>query len=385
MPQLPLPDDSIAALASAAGASARGIIRVSGPETIDVLRDWFSPATGVIAPFENRSAACTRGHLPVSGLTRPVPVDLCLWPSRRSYTGQPMAELHAPGSPPILEGILSELFARGVRPAQPGEFTLRAFLAGRLDLMQAEAVLGVIDARDRRELQQALDQLGGGLSSQIVRLRGDLLDLLADLEAGLDFAEEDIEFVSHGALLGRIGLARDAVAGLLRCAGRRLRSATQARVVLAGPPNAGKSTLFNALSGADAALVSNERGTTRDYLAVDVATDGVTFTLIDTAGSQRAEDVIAAAAQGHQREQLSQSDLVVCCHPADDPQAEFDALPAGKVLFVRTKADLDAKRSAGDLDGQSATLAGPVPPSRDHCESPPCFLSVSARTGAGVR
>ncbi|HTI52238.1 MAG TPA: hypothetical protein VL475_14845, partial [Planctomycetaceae bacterium] len=192
MSSLPHPDDTIAALASAPGSGARGIVRVSGPAVVDLLREWFVPAVEQIPAgngpsanvrwFERKFASCTSGTLAIAGVSRPVPVDLYLWPNRRSYTGQPLAELHAPGSPPLLEALLAGLHARGARPAQPGEFTLRAFLAGRIDLVQAEAVLGVIDARDRRELKQALDQLGGGVSSQVVRLRGDLLDLLADLE-----------------------------------------------------------------------------------------------------------------------------------------------------------------------------------------------------------
>ncbi|HMC10679.1 MAG TPA: GTPase, partial [Pirellulaceae bacterium] len=263
------PDDTIAALASAVGPGMRGILRISGPATKAVLEGLFTPGSAGEAPFPQSTPWCHAGVLRIAGINQPVPVDLYFWPNRRSYTGEPLAELHTIGSPPILEAILAELFARGVRASQPGEFTLRAFLAGRIDLTQAEAVLGVIDAQSESELATALNQLAGGLSSQIIRLRGDLLDLLADLEAGLDFADEPIEFVSHVSLVGRLGLARDVVTELFERATQRTRSSPKPRVVLAGPPNAGKSTLLNLLAGGRAALVSETAGTTRDYLAVE--------------------------------------------------------------------------------------------------------------------
>lgn len=349
------PDDTIAALASAPGSAARGIVRVSGPQVVEIVDSLLEPPRDKTL----RGARCWPGKIRVRDLALPVPVDLYLWPDRRSYTGEPLAEIHTVGSPPILEAVLSELFARGVRPAQPGEFTLRAFLAGRIDLMQAEAVLGVIDSRTDGELRTALDQLAGGISSHIVRLRGDLLDLLADLEAGLDFADEAIEFVSHGALVGRLGLARDAVTELLERAERRTVASVTPKVVLAGAPNAGKSTLFNALVGRQAAIVSETRGTTRDYLAAEVRLNGLALTLIDTAGEEAAADAIAGEAQLRRIEQLAQADLILWCVAADEAVPRENAFPE-KSLTVLTKADL---------------LEGSAPAGR---------LAVSVRTGAGL-
>jgi tRNA modification GTPase len=349
------PDDTIAALASPPGHAARGIVRVSGPATQRVLAGLFRPAAESTANFPSPVPWCYAGTLHVGRLTHAVPVDLYLWPNRRSYTGQPLAELHTMSSPPLLEAVLSELYMRGVRPAQPGEFTLRAFLAGRIDLMQAEAVLGVIDANTERELQNALDQLAGGLSSQIVRLRGDLLDLLADLEAGLDFADEAIEFVTHATLVGRLGMARETVSELLARAGERMRPAPRARVVLAGPPNAGKSTLFNALAGSRAALVSEIAGTTRDYLTADVTLQGVSLSLVDTAGHETLAEGIDHEAQKRRQEQIDEADLVIWCQPADQPvvRTPFDSRPAlpERVLPVVTKCDLVV------LAADSSTLA----------------------------
>jgi tRNA modification GTPase len=283
----------------------------------------------------------------LSAIAVPVPTDLYFWSNRRSFTGQPLAELHTLGSPPVLEAILAELFATGVRPAQPGEFTLRAFLAGRIDLTQAEAVLGVIDAGSERELQRALDQLAGGLSGQILRLRADLLDLLADLEAGLDFADEAIEVVSQATLIGRLGLARDSVAELRCRADRRMRNSVCPRVVLAGPPNAGKSTLFNALAGASHALVSAEPGTTRDYLNANVEVAGLFVELIDTAGRAESVDGIDELAQRLGREQSDRARLVVWCQPVDDLQdgnSSFaEIIDTPQLLRVITKGDLNLR------------------------------------------
>ena len=364
------PDDTIAALASAPGPGLRGIVRISGPATKAVVEEVFTPVrlpplSAQCPSFPHSTSWCHAGALKITGINQPVPVDLYLWPNRRSYTGQPLAELHTIGSPPILEAILAELFARGIRASQPGEFTLRAFLAGRIDLMQAEAVLGVIDAQSAGELHAALDQLAGGLSSQIVRLRGDLLDLLADLEAGLDFADEPIEFVSHVSLVGRLGLARDVVTELFERATQRTRSSPRPRVVLAGPPNAGKSTLFNVLAGAGTALVSETAGTTRDYLAAETTLDGLLVELVDTAGEKPAADGIEHEAQKRRQEQIERADLVIWCQAADQPavplSAERGITGQARLLAILTKGDLLA---AADVR--------------------PEMLAVSAHSGAGL-
>ena len=359
-------DDTIAALASAPGHAARGIIRISGVRTKSVLEALFTPHDPGAAGFPRASAWCYPGALHVTELSRPLAMDVYFWPNRKSYTGQPLAELHVISSPPLLEAVLSAVFAQGVRPAEPGEFTLRAFLAGRIDLTQAEAVLGVIDAQTDAELRTALEQLAGGLSSSIVRLRGDLLDLLADLEAGLDFADEAIEFVSHGALVGRLGLARDSVGSLLEQAGNRMRPAPRARVVLAGPPNAGKSTLFNRLLGSRAALVSEVAGTTRDYLEAEIVLQGVAVTLIDTAGLEGTATGIGREAQTHRRRQTDVADLVIWCDPVDQAPLEppVDSVPAAsdRVLRVVTKGDLaDSAAASQDLPAVSALTGAGLP------------------------
>ncbi len=342
------PDDTIAALASAPGSAPRGIVRISGRGTGQLLADWFRgssnpptvhPAAADASPPPGVLPWRTEGSVTLAGFWSPCPVALHYWPGPRSYTGECLAELHTVGSPPLLEALLGEVFRRGARPAEPGEFTLRAFLAGRIDLVQAEAVLGVIDAQGEDELRTALGQLAGGLSGGLAALRSDLLDLLADLEAGLDFADEPIEFVAHNELARRLRLAVGTLTPLRRQLGERARSDARWRVVLTGPPNAGKSTLFNALVGRFAAVVSAEPGTTRDFLAAELDLGGVPIVLIDTAGAESPRNAIEQAAQAQRADQLSQADLIIDCSPWGATGEPRDQPPT-RVLGIMTKSDL---------------------------------------------
>lgn len=342
-------DDTIAALASAPGSAGRGILRISGVDAISCVQPLFVPDEPNRRVDSLRRPQRTAGQFAWKS-SIVIPAALYVWPTARSYTGQPMVELHTIGSPPILEASLGAVFDRGVRPARPGEFTLRAFLAGRVDLIQAEAVLGVIDAHDHVELETALQQLAGGLSGRIAAVRSDLLDLLADLEAGLDFVEEDIKFIERDSLLNRLASAATLLESLNQQADERMLSRDRLRIVLAGLPNAGKSTLFNALSGQDAALVSELAGTTRDYLNAAIDCCGVPCELIDTAGWEESAQQIMRQAQLFRSEQFQKADLVVWCTPADlspDMQAAeiecFDTLTAQNkaVLHIDTKADMD--------------------------------------------
>ena len=347
-------DDTIAALASAPGVGGRGIVRVSGGDVRRVLEQHFTPRDGerwTKAARAERHVGKWRLAVDVPWNDAPfqnglrLPIEVGLWPTKRSYTGQPLAELHLVGSPPLLEAVLTQLCRSGCRAARPGEFTLRAFLAGRLDLLQAEAVLGVIDAADHVELEQALRQLAGGISQKIGTLRADLLDLLADLEAGLDFVDEDIEFVSREQLMSRITLAQQSIAEMCDQATRRLQSSSRPRVVLAGLPNAGKSTLLNALTGRSAALVSEVSGTTRDYLCVPLDRDDLHIDLIDTAGWDSDSSGIEAVAQQRRHEQWQQADLILWCSDLSDDAVPNEQLIAAMrneqrpVVCVGTKAD----------------------------------------------
>ena len=345
--------DTIAAVASAPGGAARGIIRISGPRALECLAS-IGDSTETSLPTGLRGASASAGSLVLPEFCAPVPCDFFVWPCPRSYTREPTVELHLPGSPPILEAALTAACRNGARPAKPGEFTLRAFLAGRIDLTQAEAVLGAIDARDERELQTALKQMAGGLAGPLTKLRGDLLDLLAHLEAGLDFVEEDIEFISRDELLAVIGAARDALLDLQRRMTDRTDAAVRPTVVLVGAPNVGKSSLFNALAGGAHALASPQAGTTRDYLAAAIDCDGVAVELVDTAGlAPTALDAIDAAAQRGSREQAGAAALTLACFdrsraPTSDEAAQLRGDEATRIV-VWTKADLPPAASTPAL------------------------------------
>lgn len=360
-------DDTIAALATASGGALRGVVRVSGPQVLACLRscfrsdrdDWPRAARPIVVG----------GLIPLGPPCGDVPADLYLWPTRRSYTCQPTAELHTLGSPPILEAVLRAVCRAGARLAEPGEFTLRAFLAGRLDLTQAEAVLGVIDARDRQQLDVALAQLGGNLATPLHQLRQQLLDLLAHLEAGLDFVDEDIEFITKQQLEEELAQAAAAVAALRRQMESRVATTDEPRVVLIGLPNVGKSSLLNALTGEQAAIVSAVEGTTRDYVARHVRWGHVGCVLVDTAGveSPTTSSDLAAAAQGMRLRQQEQADLLLVCidgtrEPGEQELSLLSQTSSARRLIVRTRCDL----------GPPTPLAQPS-------------LPTSSLTGAGIR
>lgn len=336
--------ETIAALASASGPAPRGIIRISGPDTISVVLSAMTLDAEVLHPTQAR---VYESEILVGGIT--LPVKLMLWPTERSFTGEVLAEVHLAGSPPLLNAILSQIWSTGARPAQPGEFTQRAFLAGRIDLTQAEAVLGVIDAGNTNQLKTALQQLAGGISGPIQEIRETLLLHLADLEAGLDFVEEDIDFVQRPALIQRLEETHVFLSKLLRHAANRMESTVAPRVVLAGLPNSGKSTLFNCLVGDDAAIVSEQAGTTRDYLRKYVDLGSVTIELVDVAGWEEARNEIEQAAGAQRHGQLQQADLVIWCQSiamteqdSSENQKLFEQCQeiADNLITVTTKLDL---------------------------------------------
>ena len=340
----PHPDDTIVALSSAVGPGRRAVVRVTGPAALPVVRAVFPQAES--ESDDGRQIVLGAGLL--SDVHSRITADLYVWRAPRTYTGQDLVELHVVSSPPLVERLVADLLAAGARSAQPGEFTLRAFLAGKKDLTQAEAVLGVIEAGTDADLTQALAQLAGGVTQPLGRLRADLLDLLADVEAGLDFADEDIEFVSKADLLARVGAALAHLTNLRRQLDDRGVSGRVVRVVLTGEPNAGKSSLFNALAGDAAAIVSPHPGTTRDYLVAPLTLGSVPVELIDTAGWQSADDTIAEQAQQVGRAQLGRADVALWCVPRDqgvDPArwAWLRQTTGAEVVCVRTKCDDDLR------------------------------------------
>jgi tRNA modification GTPase len=340
---------TIAAMASAPGPAQRGIIRVSGAEVLEVVEKIIAGNCPEIHPRFAQRYEC---QLRIADGDLQLPASLYVWPTSRSFTGEPLVEIHTIGSPPLLNEILERIYTSGARPAERGEFTLRAFLAGRIDLVQAEAVLGVIDAPSHEQLQTALDQLAGGISNRIGSIREELLLHLADLEAGLDFVEEDIDFVQRPVFLERLSTADQFLSGLIQQSSDRMQSTGSYRVVLAGLPNAGKSTLFNALIDSETAIVSPIAGTTRDYLVAEVSeANGLRYELIDTAGWETARDGIESLAGELRTDQYERADMIVWCSAADfsktetlEDEARFQECQTVKseLLRIMTKADCSA-------------------------------------------
>ncbi len=292
-----------------------------------------------------------------------MPVSVWFWPTGQGYTGQESLEIHLPGSPPLIEKVLQVLFSAGrIRSARPGEFTLRAFLNGRLDLTQAEAVLGVIDAESETSLETALSQLSGNLSSPLRKLRLTLIEALAHLEAGFDFAEEDISFISPKDLLDRIKAARSFIEEKLTQISKRTDHRQTSKIILVGPSNSGKSSLFNRLISEsqeekiiETAIVSDIAGTTRDYLETDLFLYRKAVRLIDTAGFGNNNHYISDRTDSDETRKLfeeqinrithqavSGADLIFfCLDAALFVQHNYSLpLPQSGVFIVLTKIDL---------------------------------------------
>lgn len=348
--------DLICAMASPPGGAMRGIVRFTGPNTVAVSERIFHPRSPESQLSSTTRSTAFEGVLSLSLLKQQLPATLYLWPGNRSYTCQPMGELHTLGSPPLLQSVIDELVQAGSRIANPGEFTLRAFLGGRIDLAQVEAIREIIESENTHELQVALKQLAGGLSQPIQKKQRQILELCADLEAGLDFADEDIPLLKDEILLNNISQFQYEIRQLLKQLSLRNQSLPNYRVVLAGKPNAGKSSLFNALTRTSSALVSNLPGTTRDYLTSSLELEGTRVELIDTAGTETnfptpstGESVTVSRpferAQQLGQQQVTDAHLVLFCidaqqfrHPSESPTSNNQT---GQTrLTVITKCDL---------------------------------------------
>ncbi len=307
-------NDTIAAIASASGNAPRGIVRISGPTTFQILEKCST------APFDIPSSARKidlQMRLPTLGS---IDCLMFAWPTSKSFTRQPCAEIHTIGSPVILRRVLQSVIDHGARLAQHGEFTMRAFLAGRIDLTQAEAVLGVIDANNQTELQTALNQLSGGLLSPLKTLRDQLIHLISDIEAELDFVEEDIQFVSQQQIDTQLDAAIEQIQNVVEKISQRSTTDALPRIVLLGPPNAGKSTLFNRICTDSQAIVSRQAGTTRDFVTGKFKINNQWFELVDTAGiNPETGDMIDAASQNKSIEQFEQATIRILCIDASTP------------------------------------------------------------------
>ena len=366
--------EPIAAIATPPVPSAIGIVRVSGEGAIEAASAVFRAASG--RPL----AACESRRLVYGTLLGPdgAPIDQVLATLSRaphSYTGEDTAELQCHGSPAVLAMALEALFAQGVRQAGPGEFTKRAFLNGKLDLTQAEAVADLLEAETPAAVRQAAGQLSGALSRRVAALYDGLVDLMAHFHAVLDYPDEDIDPFRADTIREGLDAAHTGLEALLRTYDRGRYIAGGVPCVLIGRPNAGKSSLLNALVGFDRAIVTNIPGTTRDTVEERAELGGVTLRLIDTAGLRDSDDPIEQLGVERSRAAMDEAALVLLVVDGTEKATREDADLARAIagtgkpwVLVRSKGDL-AGENADDL----AALAQGAP-----------LVSLSARTGEGL-
>ncbi len=335
--------DTIAAIATAPGFGGVGIIRISGPGSKAVLNNVFRPASVSFEDF--RPWTLHFGKL-VDGAGNVLDEVLAVYmPGPKSFTGEDVAELHCHGGPVILQAALEEIFRNGARLAQPGEFTRRAFMNGRIDLSQAEAVAESIAAPGRDALNAAQGKLGGGLRNVVAGLRENLLNLRANLAMAVDFPEEELEVLPHEEIVSDMQAAREKV-GALVSAHKRMRVFREgALVVIAGQVNVGKSSLLNALIGRNRAIVTSQPGTTRDFLEENLLIDGLPVRLVDTAGLRKTRDEVEQQGLKLARELFSEADLIlllvdIVSGPSGYELELLEAYGPGKILGVANKCDL---------------------------------------------
>ncbi|HYW05211.1 MAG TPA: tRNA uridine-5-carboxymethylaminomethyl(34) synthesis GTPase MnmE [Gammaproteobacteria bacterium] len=360
---MPGDPDTIAAIATPPGAGGVGIVRVSGPAAPRI-------AQAVLGGLPRPRLAVHRRFLDASGDALDDGVAL-YFPGPRSYTGEDVLELQGHGGPVVLDALLERCLALGARLARPGEFTQRAFLNGRLDLAQAEAVADLVASGSREAARAALRSLDGALSRRVGALTEALTDLRALVEAAIDFPDEELELLDDDRVAARIGELLERI-GELKQQARRGRLVQEGmRVVLAGPPNVGKSSLLNHLAGHDAAIVTAVPGTTRDVLREHIQLDGLPLHLVDTAGLRQSPDAVEAEGVRRARREIETADRVLLM--VEDHTAA--AVLEGLLRALPEHARVTVLRNKVDLGGGAA---GPV------SGSDPPALRLSVLTGAGL-
>ena len=361
-----LSHDPICALATANGTGAIAVIRVSGTGAKALVSKAFSKDLQALP-----SHTVHLGWMRSASGERLDEVLATLFDNGKSFTGEESVELACHGSPYIQQLLLQRLVEVGCRLAEPGEFTKRAFLNGRLDLSQAEAVADLIAAQSKQAHQVALQQLRGRFSSELQQLREQLINFAALIELELDFAEEDVEFADRSSL-------KQLVAAVLQMV-RRLAASFElgnaikqgVPVAIVGAPNTGKSTLLNQLLGEERAIVSNIAGTTRDVIEEVLNIEGIQFRLIDTAGIRQTTETIEALGIERSQQKIEQAKIVLCLSDASDVSnftetsswvASLKSLhPDKHILLIQNKADLDPikeKKESNRSDLQISALTG---------------------------
>ena len=376
--------DTIAAIAAGGGApSAIGVVRVSGPDCFAACGRVFRSAR----PFEELEARrmVLGEFLDREGrvLDRGLAVR---FPGPRSYTGEDSAEFHCHGSPVVLREVLAALFAAGARQAGPGEFTKRAFLNGRLDLTQAEAVIDLIDAETAAAARNAAAQLDGGLRRALEPIQEALLDITSRFYAVVDYPDEDIQDAGPEEIAAALRQAEGALTALLSTCKRGKVLKRGVRTAIVGLPNAGKSSLLNALAGYERAIVTDIPGTTRDTVEESVLCGGVLLRLIDTAGLRETEDAVEKLGVERSRRAMEEAELILLVRdgaveacPENKAHWEAEAVLLNQV--ARTGKPWLCVESKCDLTGPHAFSIGLI---QKDANNPAACLCVSSVTGQGL-
>lgn len=367
-------DHTVAALSTPAGESGIAVVRLSGPDALEILRKVYrttgsSPHTGA---WEHRRLY--HGFLQGAGPDAIDEVVCAVMRGPESYTGEDVAEISCHGNTLLVSRILEALFTAGARPAAPGEFTKRAFLNGKLDLIQAEAVADLIHSRSELQQKVAREQLAGSLSRRIEDLAAEMLDLLATVEANIDFIEEAIETIDYDVAIALTQAHREKLAELLASAPLTRPFREGYRVGIAGPVNAGKSSLFNRLIGENRAIVTEVPGTTRDVIREPVVLEGLLFLLQDTAGLRGTSDRVERIGVTLAEATAEEADVVLfvvdgSAPLSDETKTRIARLDPKKTILVVNKIDLPAVVTPDRLEAS----VGPI-----------LVLPVSAETGEGV-
>ena len=376
--------DTIAAIAAGGGApSAIGVVRISGPDCFAACGRVFRSAR----PFEELEARrmVLGEFLDREGrvLDRGLAVR---FPGPRSYTGEDSAEFHCHGSPVVLREVLAALFAAGARQAGPGEFTKRAFLNGRLDLTQAEAVIDLIDAETAAAARNAAAQLDGGLRRALEPIQEALLDITSRFYAVVDYPDEDIQDAGPEEIAAALRQAEGALTALLSTCKRGKVLKRGVRTAIVGLPNAGKSSLLNALAGYERAIVTDIPGTTRDTVEESVLCGGVLLRLIDTAGLRETEDAVEKLGVERSRRAMEEAELILlvrdgAAEACPENRAHWEAEAVLLNQVARTGKPWLCIESKSDLTGPHAFSVGLI---QKDANNPAACLCVSSVTGYGL-
>ena len=376
--------DTIAAIAAGGGApSAIGVVRISGPDCFAACGRVFRSAR----PFEELEARrmVLGEFLDREGrvLDRGLAVR---FPGPRSYTGEDSAEFHCHGSPVVLREVLAALFAAGARQAGPGEFTKRAFLNGRLDLTQAEAVIDLIDAETAAAARNAAAQLDGGLRRALEPIQEALLDITSRFYAVVDYPDEDIQDAGPEEIAAALRQAEGALTALLATCKRGKVLKRGVRTAIVGLPNAGKSSLLNALAGYERAIVTDIPGTTRDTVEESVLCGGVLLRLIDTAGLRETEDAVEKLGVERSRRAMEEAELILlvrdgAAEACPENRAHWEAEAVLLNQVARTGKPWLCIESKSDLTGPHAFSVGLI---QKDANNPAACLCVSSVTGYGL-